>query len=124
MSCSSCGTKTDGTPTGCRSNGNCGTSGCNALNVYDWFKDMDLPDDFERFNIVEIRYKGSRKEYYRNSSNLELYNGDYVLTEGALGYDIGTVSALGEIVRLQLKKHKIPENSETIRSIIRKANEK
>jgi cell fate regulator YaaT (PSP1 superfamily) len=125
MACSSCGTKTEGSvPTGCGSNGTCGTSGCNALNVYDWFKDMDLPSDFDRFNIVEIRYKGSRKEYYRNSNNLELYTGDYVLTESAFGFDIGTVSASGEIVRLQLKKQRLTEDSDAIRNIIRKANEK
>ncbi len=124
MACSSCGTKGDAAPGGCKSNGTCGTSGCNALNVYDWFKDMDFPDDFEVFNIVEVRYKGSRKEYYRNSSRLELYTGDYVLTESSVGYDLGTVSALGEIVRLQLKKLRIPENSEQIQNILRKANEK
>jgi cell fate regulator YaaT (PSP1 superfamily) len=125
MACSSCGTKTEGgVPTGCGSNGTCGTSGCNALNVYDWFKDMDLPDDFDRFNIVEVRYKGSRKEYYRNTPNLELYTGDYVVTEGAFGFDIGTVSAAGEIVRLQLKKQRLTEDSDLIRNIIRKANSK
>ncbi len=124
MSCSSCGTKGGAAPAGCKSNGNCGTSGCNALNVFDWFKDMELPDDFDVFDIVEVRYKGSRKEYYRNSSRLELYTGDYVLTESSLGYDIGTVSATGEIVRLQLKKLRIPENSDQIRNIIRKANDK
>ncbi|MBS3915132.1 MAG: hypothetical protein KG003_11565 [Bacteroidetes bacterium] len=125
MACSSCGTKTDGlAPTGCGSNGTCGTSGCNALNVYDWFKDMDYPDEFEQFNIVEVRYKGSRKEYYRNANKLELYTGDYVITESAFGYDVGTVSASGEIVRLQLKKNRIREDSEEIRTIMRKAGEK
>lgn len=125
MACSSCGTKSDGlAPAGCGSNGNCGTGGCNALNVYDWFKDMDLPDDFERFNIVEIRYKGSRKEYYRNSEKLELYTGDQVITESAIGYDLGEVSAQGEIVRLQLKKQRIREDSENIGKILRKASEK
>lgn len=125
MACSSCGTKSDGlAPAGCGSNGNCGTGGCNALNVYDWFKDMDLPDDFERFNIVEIRYKGSRKEYYRNSEKLELYTGDQVITESAVGYDLGEVSAQGEIVRLQLKKQRIREDSDIIGRILRKATEK
>jgi len=125
MACSSCGTKSDGSaPSGCGSKGNCGTGGCNALNVYDWFKDMDLPDDFEKFNIIEVRFKGSRKEYFRNTDRLELYTGDYVVTEGALGSDIGTISAQGEIVRLQLKKNHIHENSENIRKVLRKASER
>jgi cell fate regulator YaaT (PSP1 superfamily) len=125
MACSSCGTKKDGLePAGCGSNGTCGTSGCNALNVYDWFKDMDFPDDFELFNIVEVRYKGSRKEYFRNINRLELFTGDYVITEGSFGYDLGTVSASGEIVRLQLKKNRIREDSDQIRNLLRKANDR
>ena len=105
MACTSCGTKSGGAPGGCKSNGTCGTSGCNALNVYDWFKDMDLPTGHKPFNVVEVRFKGSRKEFFRNTNNLELYTGDYVCVDSSIGFDIGTVSATGEIVRLQLKKY-------------------
>ena len=125
MACSSCGTKSGGcAPSGCKSNGTCGTSGCNALNVYDWFKDMDLPDGYKPFDIVEVRFKGSRKEFFRNTNNLDLFTGDYVVCESSLGYDIGTVSATGEIVRLQLKKYRVREDSEDLLPILRIANEK
>jgi cell fate regulator YaaT (PSP1 superfamily) len=124
MACTSCGTKAGGTPGGCKSNGTCGTSGCNALNVYDWFKDMDLPTGYKPFNVVEIRFKGSRKEFFRNTNNLELYTGDYVCVESSIGFDIGTVSATGEIVRLQLKKYRVREDSEEMRGIQRVASEK
>ena len=87
MACSSCGTKSGGgcSPKGCKNNGTCGTGGCNKLNVYDWLRDMELPDDYIPFNIVEVRFKGSRKEFYRNPEFLELYAGDYVVVEGAQG---------------------------------------
>ena len=124
MACTSCGTKSGGAPGGCKSNGTCGTSGCNALNVYDWFKDMDLPAGHKPFNVVEVRFKGSRKEFFRNTNNLELYTGDYVCVESSIGFDIGTVSATGEIVRLQLKKYRVREVSEEMRSIQRVASEK
>jgi len=126
MGCSSCGTKSGGgcSPAGCKSNGTCGTSGCNALNVYDWFRDMKLPDDFVAFNIVEVRFKGSRKEFFRNTNNLDLYTGDYVAVESSVGFDVGTVSATGEIVRLQLKKYRVHEDSDRIMPIIRKATDK
>ncbi len=124
MACTSCGTKSGGTPGGCKSNGTCGTSGCNALNVYDWFRDMDLPSGQKPFNVVEVRFKGSRKEFYRNTNNLELYTGDYVCVESSIGFDIGTVSATGEIVRLQLKKYRVREDSEEMRGIQRVASEK
>lgn len=124
MACTSCGTKSGGAPGGCKSNGTCGTSGCNALNVYDWFKDMDLPTGHKPFNVVEVRFKGSRKEFFRNTNNLELYTGDYVCVDSSIGFDIGTVSATGEIVRLQLKKYRVREDSEEMRSIQRVASEK
>lgn len=123
MGCGSCGTTT-GKPGGCKSNGTCGTSGCNKLNVYDWLSDVALPDDYQPFNIIEIRFKGSRKEFFRNTSNLELYAGDPVIVDSDSGYDLGHVSVSGELVRLQLKKRGITENSDQIKNIQRKASEK
>ena len=124
MACASCGTKKGSSPGGCKSNGTCGTTGCNALNVYDWFKDMDLPEGYKPFNIVEVRFKGSRKEFFRNTNNIELYTGDYVCVDSSIGYDIGTVSATGEIVRLQLKKYRVREDSSELMGIQRVANER
>ena len=65
MGCGTCATTGDqGSPAGCKNNGTCGTSGCNKLNVYNWLADMELPTGQEPFSIVEVRFKGSRKEYY------------------------------------------------------------
>ncbi len=125
MGCSSCGTKSGGgcSPKGCKNNGTCGTGGCNKLNVYDWLKDMELPDDYIPFNIVEVRFKGSRKEFYRNPEFLDLYAGDYVVVEGAQGFDIGIVSLKGELVRLQLKKYGVEEDNPEMRTILRTPSE-
>ena len=126
MGCSSCGTKSGGScsPKGCKSNGTCGTDGCNALNVFDWFKDMDLPDGQRPFDIVEVRFKGSRKEFFRNSQLIDLFTGDYVVVESSVGFDVGTVSATGEIVRLQLKKYRVREDNEEMRVVQRVALER
>jgi cell fate regulator YaaT (PSP1 superfamily) len=124
MGCGSCGTSGGCAPKGCKSNGTCGTSGCNKLNVYDWLKDVILPDDYKPFNIIEIRLKGSRKEFFRNTQNLELYTGDAVVIDSDMGYDVGHVSVSGELVRLQMKKRGIAENSEHIKNIQRKATDK
>ena len=78
MACKSCSTGKDGAPSGCRSNGTCGTGGCNKLNVYNWLSDMVLPQGQNYFLIVEIRFKGSRKEFYYNKENIELKVGDVV----------------------------------------------
>jgi cell fate regulator YaaT (PSP1 superfamily) len=124
MGCGSCGTSGGCSPKGCKNNGTCGTSGCNKLNVYNWLSDTAMPDNYKPFNIVEIRFKGSRKEFFRNSNHLELFTGDAVVVDSDMGYDVGHVSIAGELVRLQLKKKAIKEDSDTIKNIQRKASEK
>jgi cell fate regulator YaaT (PSP1 superfamily) len=107
--------------TGCST---CGTSGCNKLNVYDWLGNMQMPAGHKPLNIVEVRFKGSRKLFYRNVGNLDLIIGDYVVVEtGTGGHDIGTVSLTGELIRIQLKKYFLTEDSEDIKKIYRKATE-
>ncbi|WP_262247735.1 PSP1 domain-containing protein [Parapedobacter soli] len=128
MGCSGCssggGCGTGGTPpAGCENHGTCGTSGCNKLNVYDWLADMDMPANYKPFDIVEVRFKGSRKEFYVNHENLYLEMGEMVVVEpNTGGYDIGHVSITGELVRLQLKKSKVAPESVT-KKIYRKVTD-
>ncbi|MBX7050638.1 MAG: hypothetical protein K1X54_01240 [Flavobacteriales bacterium] len=122
MGCSGCSSGSDGLPKGCKNNGACGTYGCNKLEVFDWLAGMDLPDGQKPFDIVEVRFKNSRKGFYRNSSNLELYPGDIVAVEVSPGHDIGVVSLTGELVRIQMKRKDIKDNYE-IKKIYRKAKE-
>jgi len=124
MGCGSCGTTGSCSPNGCKSNGTCGTSGCNKLNVYNWLSDTAMPDNYKPFDIVEIRFKGSRKEFFRNVDKLSQFTGDAVVLDSDMGYDIGHVSISGELVRLQLKKRNIREDAEHIKNIQRKATEK
>lgn len=121
MGCSSCSTSTGDTSPGCKNNGTCGTSGCNKLNVYNWLSDMELPEGQKPYNIVEVRFKGSRKEYFRNTEFLELKAGDVVAVEGNPGHDIGSVSIAGELVRFQLKKKGVTEDSDEIKTLYRLA---
>ena len=125
MGCSTCSTtdSKNGTPAGCNSNGDCGTGGCNKLNVYNWLSDMVLPEGHKPFDIVEIRFKGSRKEFYRNVNNLELKVGDVVAVEGNPGHDIGEVSMVGELVRFQLRKKNVVETAAEIKALYRIAKQ-
>ncbi len=110
-------------PAGCNNNGTCMTSGCNKLDVYDWLSDMDLPSNYKPFDIVEVRFKGSRKDFYVNTDNLYLEMGEMVAVEPSTGgYDIGHVSLTGELVRLQLKKNNVDPES-VVKKLYRKANE-
>ncbi len=125
MGCGGCssGGCGSGLPKGCRNNGNCGSGGCNKLSVFDWLSNIELPSGQESFKGVEVRFKGSRKEFFRNEDNLPLAAGDVVAVEGGPGHDIGVVSLVGELVRVQMKKKlKNTDLSET-KKIYRKAKE-
>ncbi|REJ80202.1 MAG: hypothetical protein DWQ44_13320 [Bacteroidetes bacterium] len=123
MACNSCGTDKDGKSGGCRNNGTCGTGGCNKLNVYNWLNDMTLPHGQKPYDILEVRFKGSRKEFYRNKEEADLKVGDIVAVESSPGHDVGVVSMVGELVRFQLKKKNVAENSDSIRALYRRAKQ-
>ena len=123
MGCSSCSTDKDGKPGGCRSNGTCGTGSCNKLNVFNWLTDMTLPMGQAPYDVVEVRFKGSRKEFFRNKENIPLKTGDAVAVEAMPGHDVGVVSLAGELVRFQLKKKGLTEKSDQIRTLYRKAKQ-
>jgi cell fate regulator YaaT (PSP1 superfamily) len=117
MGCGSCGKNNGSHSPGCKSNGGCSTGSCNKLNVYNWLTDMVLPEDYTPFNIVEVRFKGSKKQFYKNVNNLELFTGDKVIVDSDIGYDVGEVSLSGELVKLQLKKYGVEEDNEEMRTI-------
>lgn len=112
-----------GAVTGCGSGGSCSSGGCNRMNVFNWFADMPISFN-ENYNIIEISFKsGSRKGFYRNNQNLELQKGQLVVVEAAQGYDVGEVSLQGELVKAQMKKKRVTERDDTIRNIMRVADE-
>lgn len=124
MACNGCTTgrgSHNATPMGCKSNGSCGTGGCNKLNVFDWLGNMSLPSGQTPCYLVEIRFKNSRKEFFKNVNNLPLNVGDVVAVEASPGHDIGVISLTGELVKLQMKKKGIDGDSDEFKKIYRKA---
>lgn len=124
MGCSSCSTDKDGQPRGCKNNGTCGTDGCNKLTVFDWLSNMSLPNGEKPFDCIEVRFKNSRKEFFRNSENLSLSIGDIVATQATSGHDIGMVTLTGELVKVQMKRKKVDFNDEDLPKTYRKASQK
>lgn len=121
MGCDSCST---GKPNGCKSNGGCGTGGCNRMNVYDWLANLPFSDPESSCRIVEITFnQGSRKDFYRNTTLYTYERGDIVALEGVNGFDVGTVNLTGELVRLQMKKKNVKEDSAEIKKILRLATD-
>jgi cell fate regulator YaaT (PSP1 superfamily) len=121
MGCGSCSSG-GCSPAGCKSNGSCLTNGCIKLDVYDWLSNMDMPANYRPFSIIEVKFKGSRKDFFINSENIYLEAGELVVVETATGgFDVGHVSVTGELVRMQMVKHRVNEGDVT-KKIYRRAS--
>jgi cell fate regulator YaaT (PSP1 superfamily) len=95
------------------------------MNTHDWLRNMPVAFAADECRVIEVSFnKGSRKDYFRNTSLQHLEKGDYVCVEGVSGFDLGEVSLTGEIVRLQLKKHGIKEDSAEIKKVLRRASDR
>ncbi|HLV46661.1 MAG TPA: regulatory iron-sulfur-containing complex subunit RicT [Flavobacterium sp.] len=125
MGCTNCSSKTDatGTPRGCGNKGNCGTDSCNKLSVFDWLSNMQYPSDHSPFDVVEIRFKNGRKDFFRNTEKLTLSIGDVVATEASPGHDVGIVTLTGQLVKVQMKKKKVDWNGQ-LPKVYRKASQR
>lgn len=122
MGCSSCSSG-GGSPRGCKNNGTCSSGGCNKLGVFDWLANMQLPAGHAPYDILEIRFKNSRKTFYRNAKNFPLQVGDVVVVEASPGYDVGVVSVVGELARIQVKKKAPGLKPMETKKILRVANQ-
>jgi cell fate regulator YaaT (PSP1 superfamily) len=123
MGCGSCSTGGGCAPSGCKSNGSCVTGGCGKMEVYDWLSNLDTPTNYKPFPVIEVKFKGARKEFFLNVDNIYLEIGELIAVEGPTGgYDIGHVSLTGELVRIQMKRRKTPIDQVT-RKVYRKASE-
>ncbi|WP_167616603.1 PSP1 domain-containing protein [Maribellus sediminis] len=89
----------------CRSNKTC----CAKLEVTDWLSDIKSAIPHE--DLVEVRFKNTRKDYFENVNNLNLKVGDLVAVEGNPGHDIGLISLMGELVTEQMKRHRVTLNN-------------
>ncbi|NOT36294.1 MAG: hypothetical protein HOP11_02825 [Saprospiraceae bacterium] len=122
MGCSGCSTGKNGTPTGCGDKGHCSSGGCNKLNTYDWLTVLDLEDP-NQFHFAEVSFKnGARKTFFKVHEHYQYTTGDLVVLDlGNGNWDVGRVSLMGELVRLQMKKKNFKEDR-IAGEILRKAN--
>ena len=94
------------------------------MNVHDWLANLPFNDPESSCKMVEVSFNnGSRKDIYKNSTNYFFEKGDMIAVEGVSGFDVGSVNMTGELVRLQMKKTNIKEESPDIRKILRRAND-
>jgi len=94
-------------------------TGANKLSEYNWL--ANLPFDPRHNEVIEVRFKNTRKGFYRNVNGLRLEVDDIVAVEASPGHDIGYVSMTGFLVLEQLKKMKIRPVTDELKKVYRKA---
>jgi cell fate regulator YaaT (PSP1 superfamily) len=95
--------------------------GANKLNEYNWL--ADLPYDPRYNEIIEVRFKNTRKSFFRNVNDLKLEIDDIVAVEASPGHDIGYVSMTGFLAHEQLRKLKIRPSLDEMKKVYRKARQ-
>ncbi|WP_185871429.1 PSP1 domain-containing protein [Blattabacterium cuenoti] len=91
----------------------------------DWLANIQSPFEYQKYDIIEIKFKNDRKEFFLNQEKIPLSQGDIVTVEpksGNTGYDIGVVYLTGELVKLQTRNKII--NSNTLKKVYRKSTYK
>ena len=92
--------------------------GCFKLHETPWLDEypVNVPTD-----IVEVRFKNTRRSFYQNVNKLPLKRGDIVAVEASPGHDIGIVSLTGDLVARQMRRTGFNPFNGEYRKIYRKA---
>ncbi len=94
--------------------------GCNKLDTVDYLE--NFPTTGLESDMVEVRFKNTRKGYYKNVNKLRLRKGDIVAVEASPGHDIGIVALTAEIVKIQMARNGVTfASDEEIKKVYRKA---
>lgn len=113
----------------CGTGGGCSTCkvsekrGSSTSSVFNWLEGVDTSKRNKNKDLIEVQFKMNRKEYFHNSDNILVSEGDFVAVEGNSGHDIGRITLIGEIVYYQLKRKKIDPEKTPLKKIYRVAKE-
>ena len=92
--------------------------GCCKLMDADWLEGVHQ-DQFS--DIYEVRFKNTRKGFYRNDSQQSIRTGDMVIVEAQNGHDLGIVTLEGPVVVRQMACKGVDPATAELRKIYRKA---
>ena len=94
--------------------------GCCKLRDHNYL--AGIPDQSFK-DIFEVRFKNTRKAFYRNASGQNIKLGDMVIVEAATGCDLGIVTLEGPLVGRQLKCKGVDPSTAELKKIYRKAKQ-
>jgi cell fate regulator YaaT (PSP1 superfamily) len=93
------------------------------MSVFNWLNDIEPPAGHKRFDCIEVSFKNGRKEFFKTKEDVSVYTGDTIAVEASPGYDVGTVTLTGELVKHQMNRKGVNYNSKELKSVYRKASE-
>lgn len=97
---------------------------CAKLATFDWTKGLVEDNDISKYNVIEVRFKNSRKDFFRISDFSETLSiGNIVVVEAATGHDVGVVTLAGAVAHLQYRKRQNVLPIEELRKVFRRANQ-
>jgi cell fate regulator YaaT (PSP1 superfamily) len=91
------------------------------LATHDWMKDLQNLKLEEE--VIEVRFKNNRKEFFRNNRLLGLKKDDRVVVDAEGGHDVGTVSLTGALAKRQYDKKGGGSKISALNSVYRIARE-
>ncbi len=101
---------------GCSFNNSAGST---FIDSYNWLN--ELPDSADQSDIVEVKFKSTRREYFTNNEKIILKRGDKIVVATSPGHDVGEVTLTGYLAEKQfLRKIKNPSGYK-LNSVYRKA---
>lgn len=94
---------------------------CSKYDSFDWLQNIPHVPGTTVCDVAEVRFKNSRKDYYKIPAEVELAVGDIVAVEASPGHDIGIVSIVGEMARFNVRRKTSKTPAEEFKKIYRKA---
>lgn len=95
---------------------------CCKLSAHDWLSEYsDFTAKTDDFNIVEVRFKNGRKEFFTHPPEMALKKGEIVAVEASPGHDIGIVTLSGQLVEIQMKRKNSDLSKKSLKRVFRHA---
>ncbi|MCD4736891.1 MAG: hypothetical protein K8R53_12675 [Bacteroidales bacterium] len=94
---------------------------CAKLSVYDWLENINSPEIDIDTELIEVRFKNSKKDFFKAPKEMKLEIGDIVAVEASPGHDIGIVTLVGELVKQQMNKKNYKYAEIDLKRIYRRA---
>jgi len=91
------------------------------LSTHDWMNGLESLKVKEE--VVEVRFKNNRKEFFRNARGIRIGKDERVVVEAETGHDLGTVSLAGELAGSQFGQKEVSQKISSLKQIYRKASE-